>query len=391
MVTEYYSPTLKGATERFRRYAPGLRKRDVNLRVMTVQRGDTPLVEVIDAVLVRRFPVDNDRLAPSAALLGKTLQHIRGSGEWPQVLQLISHTLGGVPDVWRFRLNGVPALNTITMMPTLPQSPLRRVKRVLHQWLRYSPFNLLVTSSTVVTRCMMEQGVSSRRLVTIPNGVDTKRFHATESTGEKRALRLEMDLHPEDKIILFVGFISYRKGVDLLIEAWSQVIARQPRARLILVGLPEKQKQPNNEESFYRKILIKVEQTSHPERIHFVGEVDNVEVYMRAADLLVLPSRLEGMPNVVLEAMASGLPCVLTPFVGLPEEFGKPGREYLLANYDPYSLTENIVYILDNKDMNHKIALAAREWVMNNLDVEISLDKYANLYKAIAYSRHRKV
>jgi glycosyltransferase involved in cell wall biosynthesis len=99
-----------------------------------------------------------------------------------------------------------------------------------------------------------------------------------------------------------------------------------------------------------------------PERITFTGKIENVEDYLRAADVFVLPSRREGFANVVAEAMASGLPCVLTPYQGLPEEFGIPGQEFLLSSYEPEKLAASIVMPLEDQSMRTSLGLAARSW-----------------------------
>ncbi|GER80059.1 glycosyltransferase family 1 protein [Candidatus Denitrolinea symbiosum] len=124
-----------------------------------------------------------------------------------------------------------------------------------------------------------------------------------------------------------------------------------------------------------------------PERIKFTGEVENVEDYLCIADVFVLPSRLEGFANVVAEAMASGLPCILTPYQGLPEEFGNPGQEYILGSYDPDDLAESIVLLLENQSKRDVIGRAARNWVEKNLDVEKSIDSFELLYRRLMLTK----
>jgi glycosyltransferase involved in cell wall biosynthesis len=139
-----------------------------------------------------------------------------------------------------------------------------------------------------------------------------------------------------------------------------------------------------NEELFVEKINIMAANSPKPERITFTGEVENVENYLCAADVFVLPSRLEGFANVVAEAMASGLPAVLTPYQGLPQEFGMPGREFLLSSYEPEKLAESIAMLLDNQGMRKQLGIAARNWAEKKLDIEMSIDSYARLYRQLA-------
>jgi glycosyltransferase involved in cell wall biosynthesis len=114
------------------------------------------------------------------------------------------------------------------------------------------------------------------------------------------------------------------------------------------------------------------------------GEVSNVEEYLQAADIFVFPSRREGMPNVVPEAFASGTPTVLAPFVGLPEEFGRAGTHYVLANRTATDLADAIIALLASPQRREELAGEARRWVESKLDLERSLMLYASLYCEIA-------
>ena len=90
------------------------------------------------------------------------------------------------------------------------------------------------------------------------------------------------------------------------------------------------------------------------------------------------------MPNAVLEAMACGVPCVLTPFEGLSAELGEPGREFLLAAHDSDALAATVLEVLESADQRQKVGQAARSWVERHLDLEVSLDRYAQLYRRLA-------
>jgi len=124
----------------------------------------------------------------------------------------------------------------------------------------------------------------------IPNGVDAERF----CSGDGR----------DPRTVLFVGRLVERKGIEDLVCAFSDVVRTHASARLVIVG--EGPERPHLEKLAGRGAAAK--------RIRFLGRVDHAklpEIY-RSAGIFVLPSRREGMPNVLLEAMASGLPVVCT-------------------------------------------------------------------------------
>ena len=74
---------------------------------------------------------------------------------------------------------------------------------------------------------------------------------------------------------------------------------------------------------FSRTMDDQLQASPYTSRAHLLGKQTNVNEFMRAADIFVFPSRQEGLPDVILEALTSGLPIVMTPFVGLPEELGR--------------------------------------------------------------------
>ena len=99
-----------------------------------------------------------------------------------------------------------------------------------------------------------------------------------------------------------------------------------------------------------RRIILVAELVANSgaaDQVHFAGIVDDVENYLRAADISILASSREGTPNSVLEAMATGLPCVVTPYLGLSEGIGKPGEHYLLVEREEGAIAGALGDLLD--------------------------------------------
>jgi len=394
MVAENYYPVLTGAGERFRRYAPGLRERGIQLRIITVNRDNRADREIIDGTPILRLPTPNNPNffagsgSVSEVLLHRAVNYFKTNSQWPDVLHILTHAIQGVPDIWCARLYGIPCVNSITLMPLEAYSNSEKVKNFLHHWIRYLPFNLIVTNNRIMAYRMTQLGISSKRILNIPNGVDLARFHPVSSADEKANFRQKLGLCVGDEIILFVGYIVPRKGIDLLVEAWPEIARMRPRAHLVLVGPYEKKTQDEIVEqdapSFFAQIERFIQESTAPERVSFIGEVQDVDSYMRAADVFVFPSRHEGSPNALTEAMATGLPCVITPFKGLSVELGESGREFLLASFNSVSIAENIISILSNQAQSRNIGQAARKFAEEHFDVERSLDQYADMYKKLA-------
>jgi glycosyltransferase involved in cell wall biosynthesis len=138
---------------------------------------------------------------------------------------------------------------------------------------------------------------------------------------------------------------------------------------------------------FHHNLELLADRSGTRDRTHFLGFVSDVAALMRAADIFVFPSRREGMPNVVLEAMASGLPVVMTPFEGFSNDFGRPGREFVLTDFNIRHLVADVDSLLRDTDRRHEIAKAARAWATTRLDLRMSIEAYVTLYREICRGR----
>jgi len=139
-------------------------------------------------------------------------------------------------------------------------------------------------------------GIAPERIVAVKNGVDLEVFYPADET-DKTGSRLKLGL-PPGRMVIFVGQLIERKGVSELLEAWREVVSEVADANLIFAGdglLSEE---------------VQREAARPGSRVIQLGVRDDVAELMRAADALVLPSRNESFGNVLVEAMASGLPVV---------------------------------------------------------------------------------
>jgi glycosyltransferase involved in cell wall biosynthesis len=277
---------------------------------------------------------------------------------------------------------GIATVFTHTLLGDLSPRPWKRALQRLHRRLPLTLVDEVVVSSRSMQAQMEALGLSTPVSI-IPNGVDLKRFQPVKDQAEKQRLRRGLGLEPDWDVILAIGPIIPRKGTDALVEAFALLCHAHPRARLVLVG-PRHDLARENLQEFQGQLQAVLAGAGAQDRVIFTGPVENVQAYLQAADLLVFPSRREGMPNVVPEAMASGLPVILTPFIGLPAEFGAPGTHYLLSDWEPARLAQDIQRLLTGAALRHGLGQAARGWIERGLSLEKSLDAYAELYHRLA-------
>ncbi|GAA1388846.1 glycosyltransferase [Kitasatospora putterlickiae] len=139
----------------------------------------------------------------------------------------------------------------------------------------------------------------------VPNGVDVRHY----APADRRAARIALGLEPAAPLAVCVGRLCRQKGQDVLLTAWPEVRRRVPGARLALVG-------GGPEEA---RLAAMVRAGAEPSRVRMVGDVADPRPWLAAADLVVLPSRWEGMALAPLEAMACGRPVLLTDVPGARE------------------------------------------------------------------------
>jgi len=186
-------------------------------------------------------------------------------------------------------------------------------------------------------------------------------------------------------VLLSVGAVHPRKGTDLILEAWSGIARRFPDVHLYLLGLRKDITYPSLSR-FRERLQTLVGRSGASERVHFEGVVRNVDEYLRAADIFMFPSEREGMPNGVLEAMASGLPVMLTPFSGFSEDLGTAGREFMLVERNGTALIQALEALLADETLRAQLGQRARRRAEGRFDLEKSLDRYSALYHELAGS-----
>ncbi|MER7054759.1 glycosyltransferase [Streptomyces sp. NPDC000351] len=263
------------------------------------------------------------------------------------------------------------------------------------------------------------------RWVVIPNGIDLDRFGATgtdtDAVGDRdgaedaekvanadkavdaesaATVRLRAGAGPHDPLVVCVGRLCRQKGQDVLLAAWESVLARVPGARLVLVGDGPEHARLTAGASAYGflgdGILAPRRSGAHgPHRTHgphapasllFAGAVADAAPWYRAADLVVLPSRWEGMALAPLEAMACGRPVVVTDVDGARE--GLPpalARHCLVPPADPAALADAVTTLLLDAPLRASLGRRGRAHVLSTHDVRRTADAVTAVYRALLH------
>lgn len=220
-------------------------------------------------------------------------------------------------------------------------------------------------------------GLDCKRLIFIPNGIDTQRFKPFNQV-EKSIRRKELNLPGlKDRLILFVGYMTREKGLHLLLKAWSKLGNRQ---NLKIIAICQ-QKINTFNRSYASKVKKYVAENRFSNDIIFIEKTFEMEKYLSAADLFILPSYREGLPNTLLEAMSTGLACICAKLDGSTDLLIQDKiNGYLFKKGNSRDLTKKLAVFLDNDPFLEKIGRSARETILANYNIADSIVRYREIY-----------
>ena len=205
------------------------------------------------------------------------------------------------------------------------------------------------------------------------NGVDITHFDPELPEVIKKAKEIRGDF--SGLSFVFVGRLVGDKGVNELVVAFDRLSKEFSDLRLFLVGPKEEKLDPLKPET--------LQMIENNPRISAVGKQSDVRPYLTASDIFVLPSYREGFPNVVLEASAMGLPCIVSDVNGATDAIQDGINGLIVAKRDTETLYKAMRKLVDNKNQRESMASVARNIVserFNRYDVwQATLDMYHNL------------
>ncbi len=402
-----FYPTYGGSQLRFARYLPVLRAQGIEVEVFTgtpkeddvtaygksaewsrYAIGDSLPVERLDGVPVYRVRLpDRSGWRRTYVYNRALLDFCHAADTAPEVLQIVGNLRPvSIPWIRRIKALGIAVVYSVTISSKIlssgnPFSIRQAAFRTL-----FNSLDCIVTNNAPLKDMLEKMGIKTR-IEVIPNGVDTSKF-APSTERASSHVRKSLGISANDPVIVSIGAVIPRKGSDLLLEAWSRVVQTHGNAHLIFVG-PRKWRGISGVDDFNARLDELVRRSGRAENVHFVDFTDDVPAYLHAADIFVLASKREGMPNAVLESMAAGVPVIMTPFAGLSSDLGEDRQHHILVDRDSRALASVILELLNNPDLRQKLAINARQLVEHSLSLENSVFRYLNLYTDLAMDINR--
>jgi glycosyltransferase involved in cell wall biosynthesis len=232
-------------------------------------------------------------------------------------------------------------------------------------WIWHRPASRVVcVSAEVAAWSHSKEGVPSEKLMVIENGV---RIPPTSRTWAQPPAR------EASKQLLFVGRLELQKGIDVLLRNAERILQALPDYRLSIIG----------EGSWMAAWKSFLESSPFSHRIDLLGKQSNVLEKMLESDLLILPTRYEGMPNVILEAMSVGLPVATMRVEGVAALLGEQLEAQSVVREDWEGWVRLVIDLVRQGDKLQYLGSANRERAANHFELEHQLRKYESLYETL--------
>lgn len=359
MVIQSYVPAVGGAERQLANLMPGFAARGIDAIVVTRHMAGRPRDDVVDGVRVLRLAVAGPKalrsmmfVAQARAALARFDPDVVHAFDTmtPTSIALGHRAEVGTPSVTKILRSG--ELGDLHRLAVKPFGILR-LRRVLGH------SDALVAISDDIEIELRGLGVDDDRIAGIPNGVDTDRFRPPHRPVRPAAA--------DGFNVIATGRLAPEKRLVELASRWERVRDRWPGARLLLVGDgPE------------------AERLEGRPGVELLGRRSDVPDLLRDADVYVSASAAEGLSNSLLEAMASGLPCVVTDVGGVRDVITQPTQGEPVDASDLDGLVDRLIEIIDDQPRRGVMRREARRRVMQSYSLESTADELSALYRRLA-------
>ncbi|HMK36209.1 MAG TPA: glycosyltransferase [Desulfomonilaceae bacterium] len=260
------------------------------------------------------------------------------------------------------KLAGVPVriVHLHSMRAWAEESSFRPVERIGQtavlawgrHWVRQNCTHILAVSRAVVKQRFAERWNGRESLLLWTGGVDASRFSPGDGEQSSRA-----------KAVIWVGGLLPSKRIDLQLQVFRLIREEVPEARLILVG------EGKNEHDLRRLS----QDLGVVDSVDFLGVRHDVPDLLRAAGVFLSCSQVEGLPTVILEAQACGLPVVATDIAPHREGLAPEFHPYLFPTHAPESAAKSVTALLQHPELRERLGTCGRKFVVDRFNAATQL------------------
>ena len=393
LLTETFYPVVGGGETQALSLARGLASRGAEVTVIT-RRSSRGLArtERVESIPVVRVPPSGESHVKKWGLLVTVIPSLLNRIARTDVVLVCGYRILGIPAMAIARWGGRPCILKADSLGEMsgeyfraglakiglsPSSYVVRRLVALRNGLLMKADRFIAISSEIECE-LVAAGVPRGAIRVIPNGVDTARFRPpTLSQRTTLRARLRLD-EPARQVVIFTGRLVSYKGLPLLLRAWRVLCKKHPAALLLLVGSGGLDMHDCEEE-----LRLYVRQHRLHDCVRFTGEVRNVEDYLQASDVFVLPTENEAFGLSLVEAMACDLAVVGTSTGGLVDVLAH-GRDGLMI--DPGcedELVRALDVLLSDEPLRSRLGRTAAETACRRYSQAAVLDAYEGILSEV--------
>lgn len=250
----------------------------------------------------------------------------------------------------------------------------------LYRWLAYRSVSGLVVNSRLAAEQLGKMKYPAGRIHLVYNGVEVSDLSTSSDPSD-----IDLSAYgitPEHRIVATVGNLQRRKNHRMFIDSMARILSQFPDVRCLIVGQPVPQ-----EEHMHEELQAYISQLGLSEKVHLTGVRNDVPQLMRRLSVFCLTSRSEGLPNVVLEAMAAACPVVATRVGDVPEVIQDGVNGFLVDSEDVDGLTRGVVELLSNPKLAAHIGAAGRASVERHFGCSSMANNMEKVYRQALAAR----
>jgi len=362
MISGNYHPTIGGAEKECQKQAEYFHRLGMKVMVLTQYLEGLPQYEVINGVSVyRRIRTSRPWAITYVLSVLQFMVTRRNDYDVVQCFGMFYHTTAAVIMKYLYKKKVINRIESAG-----EKGDLGRMKTIKYRFLiafTWKKVDRIVAISKEICNELISHRIHTEKVINIPNSVDTEYFTPSEAKSWKNPFQ-----------ILFVGRLTEAKGVDVLLEALKNITTKGYNDLLLtVVGDGDLRKELEN-------MALSLDLKKY---VKFTGYQKDVMEYYHTSDILVLPSNWEGLPLVLLEGMACGLPVVASNLSGNREGIEDGINGYLFAPGNTDELSERLIFLIDHPEKAKQMGRINRQKAVTQFSTKTVFNKYVELYKSL--------
>lgn len=356
--------------------------------VVGVTSGGRELQEIEEEERIKVTPIEMSRkITPVADLksLWRLYRFLKKAR--PQIVH--SHTpKAGIIGMLASKIAGVPIrLHTVAGMPLMETKGIKRGILNLVEKLTYATATRVYPNSKKLYDFILEEGYTKESKLKViangsSNGIDTNFFCREQIVlGMRESLKEKLKIFSDDFVFIFVGRLVGDKGINELVKAFQKMKegTRRRNAKLLLVGSLESELDPLKPDT-----LQEIETNPN---ILAVGFQKDVRPYFAISDALVFPSYREGFPNVVMQAGAMELPCIVSDINGCNEIIIEGENGTIIPVKNSEAIYDAMCRFVNDENYYNRLKSCSRQMIQTRYEQQLVWDALLEEYKMLLVER----